>query len=86
MKVSLYRLKVVDYWYCYFPVNGGYTEWSGYSECSVTCGGGVRERTRECTNPAPENNGKDCEELGPAKESEICNSEACPNQPKQDQR
>ncbi|XP_020630188.1 coadhesin-like isoform X2 [Orbicella faveolata] len=66
-------------------VDGGYTEWSEFSECTVTCGGGVRERTRECTNPAPENNGKNCEELGPAKESEICNTEACPNTLPQDQ-
>ena len=50
----------------------------------MTCGGGVHERTRECTNPAPEYNGKDCEKLGPAKESEICNTEACPTQPAQD--
>jgi len=66
------------------PVNGGYTEWSEFSECTVTCGGGVRERTRECTNLTPENNGKNCEELGPAKESEICNTEACPTKPPQD--
>jgi len=66
------------------PVNGGYTEWSEFSECTVTCGGGVRERTRECSNPAPENNGIDCEKLGPAKESDICNNEACPTEPPQD--
>lgn len=85
MKLSLDRLKVVDSWHCYFPVDGGYTEWTKFSECNVTCGGGVRKRTRECTNPAPENNGKDCEELGPAKELEICNTKACPTQPPQDQ-
>lgn len=84
MKISLYRLKVVNCWHCYLSVDGGYTEWSEFSECTVTCGGGVRERTRECSNPAPENNGIDCEKLGPAKESDICNNEACPTEPPQD--
>ncbi|KAJ7360303.1 hypothetical protein OS493_016933 [Desmophyllum pertusum] len=66
------------------PVDGGYTEWNEFSQCTVTCGGGVHERTRECTNPAPANNGKNCDELGPAMESENCNTEPCPTQPAQD--
>ena len=31
---------------CQEPVFG---EWTGWSECSVTCDGGERTRTRECT-------------------------------------
>ncbi|CAH3019170.1 unnamed protein product [Porites evermanni] len=65
------------------PIDGGYSEWSSYSECTVTCGGGTHERTRECTNPAPANGGRGCEGLGPDKETEECQTEACP--PEQDQ-
>ncbi|KAL9988946.1 hypothetical protein ACROYT_G003444 [Oculina patagonica] len=63
------------------PVDGGFSEWTEFSECTVTCGGGVHERSRECTNPEPAYNGKNCDELGPAMESEICNTEPCPTQP-----
>lgn len=65
------------------PIDGGYSEWSSFSECTVTCGGGTHERTRECTNPAPANGGRGCEGLGPDKETEECQTEACP--PRQDQ-
>ena len=47
-------------------VNGNYTSWSVWSECSATCGGGIQERTRTCTHPKPQNGGKDCASLGPA--------------------
>ncbi|XP_020628230.1 ectin-like [Orbicella faveolata] len=42
----------------YHLVNGGFTQWSEYSECSVTCGKGVQTRTRTCTNPPPSGGGK----------------------------
>ncbi|CAH3032611.1 unnamed protein product, partial [Porites lobata] len=60
-------------------IDGGYTEWSKWSECSATCGGGVRSRTRTCTNPSPKNGGKTCleQDLGPAKETEKCNTDPC---------
>lgn len=60
------------------PVDGGYSEWTKFSECSVSCGGGKQERTRECTNPKPENGGHDCEELGPSSATKECNTAACP--------
>jgi hypothetical protein len=48
--------------YCFslFLVNGGFTEWSDWSICTVTCGSGTIQRTRECSNPEPANNGSDC--------------------------
>ena len=58
-------------------VDGGYTDWTPWSECSVTCGGGEQTRTRECTNPSPVGDGKDCEHLGPNKESQKCNIQKC---------
>ncbi|XP_068730256.1 uncharacterized protein [Montipora capricornis] len=46
------------------PVNGGYTAFSNWSECSVTCGEGVRYRHRSCTNPKPQFGGHDCSRFG----------------------
>lgn len=60
-------------------VNGNYTSWSVWSECSATCGGGIQERTRACTYPKPQNGGKDCALLGPAVETQSCNSQPCPS-------
>ncbi|KAL9951951.1 hypothetical protein ACROYT_G044709 [Oculina patagonica] len=59
-------------------IDGGYTDWSGPSQCSVTCGGGTQTLTRTCTNPPPSNGGNDCGELGPAKKTVECNTQACP--------
>ena len=53
------------------PIDGKYTKWSSW-KCSVTCGRGVETRTRTCTNPPPSNGGKDCKEIGPAKETRAC--------------
>ena len=46
----------------------------------MTCGGGVRHRTRECNNPKTVLPGKTCEEqgLGPTDEMETCNVQSCP--------
>ncbi|XP_072015846.1 A disintegrin and metalloproteinase with thrombospondin motifs 6-like [Amphiura filiformis] len=60
-----------------FPsaVNGGWSSWASYSQCSRTCGGGVRTRERCCDNPKPENGGTPCS--GVSSEIELCNTEAC---------
>ncbi|MEY3784303.1 MAG: hypothetical protein RLZZ230_625, partial [Candidatus Parcubacteria bacterium] len=50
-------------------INGG---WSGWSGCSVSCGGG--SQSRACNNPSPSGGGTNC---GGAS-SQACNTQGCP--------
>ena len=59
-------------------VHGGYSDWSDWSTCSLTCGGGSTMRTRSCTNPTPDHGGNDCSSLGSASETNSCNNQPCP--------
>ena len=61
-------------------INGGYSEWSEYATCSASCGNGVQIRERACNNPAPENGGVDCEDLGESTESKECKIKECPSE------
>ncbi|XP_039610072.1 SCO-spondin [Polypterus senegalus] len=56
--------------------NGGWSEWSSWSDCTKLCGGGVISRSRECNNPVPEGDGDFCEGIG--SEIDSCNTEDCP--------
>ena len=60
-------------------IDGGYTEWSKWTECTSTCGGGTKRRSRTCTKPTPKNNGKTCvkQNLGPPIQTESCNTKKC---------
>ena len=58
-------------------VNGGYSEYGPYTECSVTCGEGVKYRRRTCTHPRPQFNGKSCRSLGSSIESKPCYGDPC---------
>uniref|UniRef100_A0AC34FWU2 Hemicentin-1 n=1 Tax=Panagrolaimus sp. ES5 TaxID=591445 RepID=A0AC34FWU2_9BILA len=42
------------------PIDGGWTEWTSWSDCSNPCENGQRSRTRYCLNPRPSNGGKQC--------------------------
>lgn len=57
-----------------FAVDGRYTQWGEWSECSTTCDPGSRKRERSCTNPPPQNGGKDCSSLGEASQTKWCNT------------
>ena len=59
------------------PVDGGFSDYGDWSECSVKCGGGVMTRTRSCTNPRPAYGGAGCERLGESTETRTCNLGAC---------
>ncbi|KAL9955702.1 hypothetical protein ACROYT_G037062 [Oculina patagonica] len=59
--------------------NGGYSQWSSWTECSASCGVGLRSRNRSCTNPPPGRYGKDCSHLGSNNQTVECNSgKDCP--------
>ena len=60
------------------PINGGYSAFGPFTECSVTCGQGVKYRRRTCTQPKPQYNGKSCRKLGPSIQSTTCNAGPCP--------
>jgi len=50
------------------------SDWSAFGDCSATCGGGTKERTRSNTTQAA-NGGAACSELS---ESRSCNTDGCP--------
>ncbi|XP_006816320.1 SCO-spondin-like, partial [Saccoglossus kowalevskii] len=50
-------------------------EWSPWSACSVTCDGGIQQRSRNCENPLTGEISVECE--GPDVENRQCNTEPC---------
>ncbi|XP_078334060.1 properdin-like [Crassostrea virginica] len=58
------------------PVDGSWTEWGSWSPCSKSCGQGIRDRTRSCSQPAPSNGGQYC--VGSAANQEKCTLVQCP--------
>lgn len=65
--------------YSFPAVNGNYTHWSSWSDCSRTCGGGSQFRLRDCINPLPEYGGRDCAYYGARREITHCNPQPCPS-------
>ncbi|TMS06734.1 Semaphorin-5B [Larimichthys crocea] len=57
------------------PVNGAWSCWSSWSQCSVGCGGGHYQRTRSCNSPTPANGGDIC--IGLHTEEALCNTHTC---------
>ena len=59
-----------------FPVHGGWNNWSPFSTCSVSCGGGSQSSFRSCINPVPQFGGNACD--GNAELRQPCNEHPCP--------
>ena len=59
----------------WFSVDGNFTQWTAWSQCSKTCGNGFQTRYRSCINPPPSNGGRDC--VGPRNETQECIIEPC---------
>jgi len=57
-------------------VDGGYSQWSKWSECGKTCGQAIKVRTRTCTNPKPRGAGEQCK--GADSDRTACSLPVCP--------
>lgn len=53
-------------------IDGGWSEWKEWSDCSRTCGGGVTYSERDCDNPQPQHRGRYC--IGERKRVKLCNT------------
>ncbi|XP_056307202.1 SCO-spondin-like [Danio aesculapii] len=56
-------------------VDGGWSQWGAWSDCSAQCGGGVKLRDRQCDNPAPQSSGRQC--AGSERQQKHCNTHNC---------
>jgi len=63
----------LQYFCFHFLLDGTWSEWSDWGECSLACGGGYMFRQRVCSPPA--NGGKLCP--GDDKENRLCNTQKC---------
>ena len=78
---SLYiNIKVTWCVYCkcnLLVVDGGWSPWTTWSDCSVTCSNGTRYRRRSCDNPPPQHGGMICTDHGT--EEQFCYPRECPS-------
>ena len=56
-------------------VDGQWSMWSKWSDCSQSCDGGVTTRTRVCNNPPPIRGGQFC--TGNDTDTGLCNNTLC---------
>jgi hypothetical protein len=56
-------------------VRGGWSRWSPWGSCSVTCGIGLERRDRTCSNPYPGPGGEPC--YGDARDDRACFVRPC---------
>ncbi|KAM3927197.1 A disintegrin and metalloproteinase with thrombospondin motifs 7 isoform 2-T2 [Leptodactylus fuscus] len=56
-------------------VDGVWGSWSSWSSCTRSCGAGIQNAERHCSNPSPRYGGKYC--LGERKRYRVCNVLPC---------
>ena len=66
---------IIDSINLFILVNGNWSSYSDWSDCTAKCDGGTRTRTRSCDNPPPSLGGLNCS--GPSVETESCNTQIC---------
>lgn len=57
-------------------IDGQWSSFGPWQECSAKCGGGIQVRRRRCDTPPPRNGGAPCS--GCNLEYRPCNSQSCP--------
>lgn len=58
-------------------VDGGWSSWTSFSSCPVTCGVGLQVSDRKCNNPTAKHGGQPCP--GEQRRSKICKTNVhCP--------
>ena len=56
-------------------MKGAWSKWGSWSACSGYCSNGLHQRRRTCTNPAPVNDGSQCN--GSSTNSGLCTPSGC---------
>ena len=56
-------------------VDGSWSAWTSWTECSRLCGGGTRTRHRRCDSPAASGTGQECD--GHSHQLADCNTHSC---------
>lgn len=59
----------------YTILDGGWSDWSAWGACSVSCGYGLVRRHRNCDNPPPSFSGRSC--VGNDVETDLCSNQLC---------
>ncbi len=62
-------------YFCCLAVDGGWSPWSVWNQCTKKCGNGYQNRKRDCTNPKPMNGGRSCGSR--SYETRYCNPHKC---------
>ena len=52
-----------------------FSDWSEWSTCTVTCGGGAQSGFRNCEKSGDSDGDSDC--FGPSEENRACNAQDC---------
>ena len=67
---------VCDYYFDLFEgIDGGWSDFGNWSQCTTTCGPGQKTKTRECNQPPPSNGGAAC--AGESIETTECENAPC---------